>query len=72
MSSKRKGDQVKITAVIQFHPGRGFTPTFCRTQSKARKLRALADFQKDFLKGGFKLDKQLAFLPYQYLLILTR
>jgi CubicO group peptidase (beta-lactamase class C family) len=26
----------------------------------------------DFLKGAFKLDKQLTFLPYQYFLIFTR
>ena len=28
--------------------------------------------KKDFLKGAFKLDKQLTFLPYQYFLIFTK
>jgi SAM-dependent methyltransferase len=28
--------------------------------------------EKDFLKGDFKLDKQLTFLPYQYFLIFTK
>jgi arsenite methyltransferase len=28
--------------------------------------------KEDFLKGGFKLDKQLTFLPYQYFLIFTK
>jgi arsenite methyltransferase len=28
--------------------------------------------EEDFLKGAFKLDKQLTFLPYQYFLIFTR
>ena len=28
--------------------------------------------KEDFLKGGFKLDKQLTFLPHQYFLIFTK
>ena len=28
--------------------------------------------EEDFLKGAFKLDKQLTFLPYQYFLIFTK
>jgi SAM-dependent methyltransferase len=28
--------------------------------------------KEDFLKGAFKLDKQLTFLPYQYFLIFTK
>jgi SAM-dependent methyltransferase len=28
--------------------------------------------KEDFLKGGFKLDKRLTFLPYQYFLIFTK
>jgi hypothetical protein len=30
------------------------------------------EVMEDFLKGGFKLDKQLTFLPYQYFLIFTK
>ncbi|HYY27819.1 MAG TPA: class I SAM-dependent methyltransferase [Chthoniobacterales bacterium] len=30
------------------------------------------EVKEDFLKGGFKLDKQLTFLPYQYFLIFTK
>ena len=28
--------------------------------------------KEDFRKGGFKLDKQLTFLPHQYFLIFTK
>ena len=31
-----------------------------------------AEVKEDFLKEGFKLDKQLTFLPYQYFLIFTK
>jgi len=30
------------------------------------------EVKKNFLKGAFKLDKQLTFLPYQYFLIFTK
>jgi hypothetical protein len=30
------------------------------------------EVKEDFLKGAFKLDKRLTFLPYQYFLIFTK